>query len=80
MIEFMVNSNFSHHGGISMQTAICLLLLHQVELAFAASKFTNWLKPLLAMDLRRVAILVVLLRIFVLLGHVNELRRWLYLQ
>jgi hypothetical protein len=49
-------------------------------LAFAASKFTNRLKPLLAMDLRRVAILVVLLRIFVLLGHVNDPRRWLYLQ
>ncbi len=37
-----------------------------ILLAFAGSKFANRLKPLLAMGLRRVAILVVLLQIWVL--------------
>lgn len=40
----------------------------------------NRLKPLLAVGLRRVAILVVLLRILALLGHVNDPRWRLYLQ
>jgi hypothetical protein len=51
-----------------------------VFLAFAASKFANRLKPLLALGLGRTAISVVLLRILALFGHVNDPRRWLYLQ
>lgn len=50
-----------------------------VYLAFAASKFANRQKPLLALGLRRAAILVVLLRILALFGHVNDPPRWLYL-
>jgi hypothetical protein len=45
---------------------ILLATLQALQLAFAGSKFANRLKPLLAMGLRRVAILVVLLQIWVL--------------
>jgi hypothetical protein len=42
------------------------LNIAEIELAFAASKFANRLQPLLALGLRRAAILVVLLQILLL--------------
>ena len=49
-------------------------------LAFAPSRFANRLKPLVALGLRRVTILVVLLRILALFGHVDDPLLGIYLQ
>ena len=48
-------------------------------LAFAAGEFADQLKPLLAVGLRKMAILVVLLQNLALFGHMDDPLRGLYL-
>jgi hypothetical protein len=70
--------------GASVSTDACAHTLRNTvsydNLAFAASEFANRLKPLLAVGLRRMAILVVLLQNLALFGHVDDPLRGPYLQ